>query len=293
MVAIDKLAHNTAHEGLETRRVSSTLTQTAFELRGGRFHLFLLENGAGTLVAEDGEHGFTPPTISWLPDGMARTITVSAGSTGVLVSIPEALLGKSIPQGVVGSQLRQVMGLRQHHQQVDADAFQVMSNYAQLAERELVRIAPGMDTVLENAVSIMLVELWRLSGVEVIRPVPLPRNLVHSFMSLLDVHLRDHWSVADYADHLGVSRDRLTSVLRRATGEAPLALIHGKMIAEAKVLLTSTTQQVAEIAFTLGFNDPAYFNRFFQRHVGTTPARYRREKRKPELSEEESFAAWP
>ena len=82
-------------------------------------------------------------------------------------------------------------------------------------------------------------------------------------------------------------------VLRRATGEAPLALIHRKMIAEAKILLVSSSQQVAEVAFTLGFNDPAYFNRFFQRHVGTTPARFRREKRRPEQSEEESYAAWP
>jgi len=293
MMVSEKRTYLTPHEGLETRRVTSALTQAEFVLRGGRYHLFLLESGSGSLIAEDGEHRLLSPSICWLPDGTARTLRVSAGSSGILVSIPDALLGRAVPQDVVGSQVRQAMGLRQHLQQVDAASFQTMSHHAQLAERELNNNSPGMETVLQNSVSIVLVELWRQSGADVVQPLPLPRNLVHTFMSLLDVHLSDHWTVAKYADHMDVSRDRLTSVLRRATGEAPLALIHRKMVAEAKVLLTSTSQQVAEVAFTLGFNDPAYFNRFFQRYVGTTPARFRREKHKPDTSEEESFAAWP
>ncbi len=289
----DGPAFHAPNDRVETRRIASALTQTGFVLRGGRYHLFLLESGSGILAAEDGEHRLTPPTIYWLPDGMVRTITVSAGSTGILVSIPDALLGQAIPQDILGSQVRRIIGMRQHLQQVAPESFQTMQSHAQLAERELAANGPGMETVLQNSVSIILIELWRLSGAEVVQPVPLPRNLVHTFVSLLDVHLRDHWSVADYASHMGVSRDRLTSVLRRATGESPLSLIHKKMIAEAKVLLTSTNQQVAEVAFTLGFNDPAYFSRFFQRHIGMTPARFRRDKRRPESEDAESFAAWP
>lgn len=289
----DRPVYRTPHDGLETRKVSSALTHTEFVLRGGRFHLFLLENGSGALVAEDGEHRLMPPTICWLPDGTARTVKVAAGSTGILVSIPDALLGQAIPQDIMGNQVRQIIGLRQHLQHVVADSFQTMLHHAQLVERELNENNPGIVTMLQNSVSIMLVELWRLSGTAMIQPLPLPRNLVHTFMLLLDVHLRDHWGVADYASHMGVSRDRLTSVLRRATGEAPLALIHRKMIAEAKILLASSNQQVAEVAFTLGFNDSAYFNRFFKRHVGNTPARFRRDKHKTGPAEEESFAAWP
>jgi AraC-like DNA-binding protein len=33
---------------------------------------------------------------------------------------------------------------------------------------------------------------------------------------------------------------------------------------------------VSRIAFELGFDDAAYFSRFFRRHVGVAPAEYRR-----------------
>lgn len=290
---VKRQVYRAPYDGFETRRIPSSLTQGEFVLKGGRFHLFLLESGSATLVAEDGEHRLAPPAICWLPDGNARTVKISAGSVGIMTSISNAMLGRSVPQDIMGNQIRQIIGLRQHLQTVESESFMTMLHHAQLAERELNANAPGIETVLQSSVSIMLVVLWRLSGSEMIRPLPLPRNVVHTFMSLLDVHLRDHWSVADYADHLDISRDRLTSVLRRATGEAPLSLIHRKMIAEAKILLVSSSQQVAEVAFTLGFNDPAYFNRFFQRHVGTTPARFRREKSRPEPDEDGSFAAWP
>ena len=282
-----------ADQGFEFRRVFSELTRTEFDLRGGRFHLLLLLEGGGILIDEQGERPLLPRSIGWLPNGRPRSVRLDAGTTGILTSIPDTILGKAIANDVLGTQMRHVAGLAHHFQQVEKSLFKTLLYQAELVENELQANRPGLETVLQNSVSIMLVGLWRLSGADTMQPLPVPRNLVHSFASLLDVHLRDHWSVARYASHMGISRDRLTSVLRRATGKTPLALIHGKMMEEAKVLLTASNQQVAEIAYTLGFTDPAYFNRFFQRYLGITPARYRREHRRRELDEDESFAAWP
>ncbi len=279
-------------EEFEARRVDSGLTRTEFVLRGGRFHLFLLSRGAGLLEAEDGPHRLAERSLCWLPNGTPRRLGLEAGSRGLLLSIPDVMLGRSIPDDIVGSQMRQAIGLKHCLQHLEADAFAAIESRAGQIEQELFDRRPGAEMVLQNLVSILAVDLWRQSGAQTIEAVPVPRTLVHGFLSLLDVHLRDHWSVARYAEHLGTTRDRLTSVLRRATGETPLALIHRKMIAEAKTLLTSSNQQVAEVAFTLGYNDPAYFNRFFQRHVGETPARYRRDARR-QRDGDESFAAWP
>ena len=44
---------------------------------------------------------------------------------------------------------------------------------------------------------------------------------------------------------------------------------------EAKRSLCYTNQTVAEIAYTLGFVDPAYFTRSFTRHAGLPPRQYR------------------
>jgi len=280
-------------EGFEIGRVNSELTQTEFVLRGRRFHLFLLQKGSGTLIGEDGEHQITGPAACWLPNGMQRSVNLDAGSTALIINIPDATLGRVIPEDILGNQMRQIIGHWHHFYNVAREPFLTVLQQAHLMERELRANGPGMELVLQSSVSIVLVELWRLSGAEIIKPLPLPRNLVHEFLSLLGVHMRDHWSVAEYARQMGISRDRLTAILRRASGETPLALIHKKLIAEAKTLLVSSSQQVAEVAFSLGFNDPAYFNRFFQRHVGVTPSKYRKEKGKPDQTGDESFAAWP
>jgi AraC family transcriptional activator of pobA len=48
------------------------------------------------------------------------------------------------------------------------------------------------------------------------------------------------------------------------------------------------------VAYSLGFREPAYFNRFFKRVTGQSPGAYRRSCRSARSAvTAESFAAWP
>ena len=49
------------------------------------------------------------------------------------------------------------------------------------------------------------------------------------------------------------------------------------MIAQAKNLLIHSDLEIKEIAYTLGFNYPQYFNRAFKQSVGITPGEFRLE----------------
>jgi AraC-like DNA-binding protein len=44
---------------------------------------------------------------------------------------------------------------------------------------------------------------------------------------------------------------------------------------EAKNILMSTDNTVAETAYQLGFQNPPYFSRLFKKEVGLTPTEYR------------------
>jgi AraC family transcriptional activator of pobA len=44
---------------------------------------------------------------------------------------------------------------------------------------------------------------------------------------------------------------------------------------EAKRQLHYTSNPISEIAFALGFDDPAYFTRFFTRQAGCSPRAFR------------------
>ncbi|GAB3387028.1 hypothetical protein GCM10027514_28270 [Azotobacter armeniacus] len=52
-------------------------------------------------------------------------------------------------------------------------------------------------------------------------------------------------------------------------------MIHQRLLLEAKRNLIYTTMTVNELSDALGFNDPAYFSRFFRRLAGQSPKAFR------------------
>ncbi|WP_425494124.1 helix-turn-helix transcriptional regulator [Hoeflea alexandrii] len=106
-------------------------------------------------------------------------------------------------------------------------------------------------------------------------------------------HRHQHWTVERYAEALEVKRDRLNVSVRRATGLSPQAYLHREIMRDACELLASTGLPVSQIAFRLGFADPAYFNRFFTRQSGQTPGKYRHVLRSRKEQGDLTYAAWP
>jgi len=52
-------------------------------------------------------------------------------------------------------------------------------------------------------------------------------------------------------------------------------LINEVNVEYAKLLLINTTQDIAEIAFELGYPSPSYFSKFFRKEMGIAPNEYR------------------
>jgi AraC family transcriptional regulator, transcriptional activator of pobA len=82
--------------------------------------------------------------------------------------------------------------------------------------------------------------------------------------------------VSRYADRLGLTPERLNKLTRAETGQAALDIVHERLAREACRRLTSIAAPISRLAFELGFEDPAYFCRFFKRRVGQNPRDYRR-----------------
>src|SRR6185437_7503540 len=82
-------------------------------------------------------------------------------------------------------------------------------------------------------------------------------------------------SLPDYARALHVSEARLRNACLGAGGQPPIQLLHARVLLEAKRQLIYTSLPIAEIAYGLGFDDPAYFTRFFTRRAGVCPRTYR------------------
>lgn len=79
----------------------------------------------------------------------------------------------------------------------------------------------------------------------------------------------------DYAEGLAVHVNYLNRSVKEVTGKPTSAHITERIISEAKALLQHTTWNIADIAYTLGFEYPTYFNNYFKRMTGTNPKAYR------------------
>jgi AraC family transcriptional activator of pobA len=99
--------------------------------------------------------------------------------------------------------------------------------------------------------------------------------LLKSFQELIGEHYATQHDVATYAEKLNISPGHLTEVIKQQSGKTAINHIHERLIVEAKRSLLHTEQSVKQIADELGFEDAAYFNRFFKRITGATPINYR------------------
>ncbi|MPZ12310.1 MAG: helix-turn-helix domain-containing protein [Kiloniellaceae bacterium] len=99
--------------------------------------------------------------------------------------------------------------------------------------------------------------------------------LLARFQAMVERDYRSPRALADYARALGVAPTHLSRVARALTGRPASQLILERRLLEARRALAYTSMQVAEIAYMLGYGDPAYFARVFAKATGESPSAFR------------------
>ena len=138
--------------------------------------------------------------------------------------------------------------------------------------------APGRAAAIRARIALLLVSLLRLGMAparddqrQPARAAPLAR----AFLAQVEREYRETRAVPHYARALGITPTHLNRVCRQVLGRSALSVIERRIVLEAKRYLQFSTLSVKEIGIILGYSDPAYFSRFFQRMTGCAPSRFR------------------
>jgi AraC-like DNA-binding protein len=94
--------------------------------------------------------------------------------------------------------------------------------------------------------------------------------------------------VAELAHRSGLSRTRLAERFTHFLGESPMAYLAKWRLKLGAELLESSEDSVAEIADAVGYGSEAAFNRAFKREFDCPPAQFRRDRRAPSASRQET-----
>lgn len=245
----------------------------------GLHQLLLVDVGGGRMRAEAAAPRIHPPALIVLPAGGVHAFDFIPQTDGWVITVAEAVATEATRGDPALAALLRApacwSGLDGAQRDSLQDAFAALY-------RELRWSAPARALAIEAELLRLLVAAARIAldrGAERGATRSADDRLLDRFRALMEEEYRSGASVGAYAEKLGVTEDRLLAACRRRLGDTPKALIQRRLMAEAQRRLLYTSASVGEIGLELGFEDPAYFSRFFHRHAGRSPSAFRTAQR--------------
>lgn len=126
--------------------------------------------------------------------------------------------------------------------------------------------------MLRSLLKCLLIKVTRVARKQMQDPQPFKEDntsLIRKFNLLLETHYKEEHEVSFYAQALHKSPKTLSNLFNIFRYPSPSRLIHHRLILEAKRYLYYTDKTAKEIAYELGFANPAHFSRFFKLKTGT------------------------
>ncbi|HEX8424790.1 AraC family transcriptional regulator [Hymenobacter sp.] len=136
--------------------------------------------------------------------------------------------------------------------------------------------------IIQSYLKALLFHIYRASqGAPAVASFRDPR--LNTLLHLIQTHYKTERKAEFYAEHLGLTTQRVNELLKEKRGFTVTQAIHDQLVLEAKRRISDGEQTFKEIAFELGFNEQGYFSRFFKKQTGSTPKEFR-EKLAPMIS---------
>ncbi|MGG6894352.1 helix-turn-helix domain-containing protein [Rhizobium sp. BR 315] len=227
--------------------------------------------GGGRYRIEDSTWNFSAPTISFVPSNIIHGFEVDDQSDAIVVSVSDDTLKALAPQVDLSLDTPTFLTGRPEDpswKRVDALLEMVSAEYAD-------RGGQG-EKVMLGLIGVVLSLIGRLGGSAALPAASPTLALALSLRSAVDRHYRSDWPVGRYVELLATTPHLLDKAAREIFGLTVKELLLERRLLEAKRLLMFTIRSIEDIGREVGFEDPAYFSRFFRKRIGEAPAAWRR-----------------
>lgn len=227
--------------------------------------LLWFTKGQGRVTVAGVTRGYTAHNAIFIPAGVMHGFEVGPQVFGTAVFFGSEC-GVALPKDPHHLRIRETFVAQELNMTLDAIL------------RELNSDSPAHERAAQAHLGLLGVWLERqIAKAAPEQPKPdAARRLVARYAALLEREFRSGMGVAEFAAQLGVTPTHLTRCCKQAGGRPASALLHDRLIFEARRLLSETDLPVNLIAGSLGFTSAAYFTRAFQHQTGKSPTAFRR-----------------
>lgn len=240
--------------------------------RHARLHqVLVIQSGGGSANLDGVLLDLAPGHFVNVPQGIVHGFDFVPGTQGWVLTISVELLDELLPAGEgVRSVLNNAVVFS-----APKDMAEVITRvHAEYLERQFARAQ-----MLRSLTGVALGQVARqMQSVLQSDPPPKASGLVQRFENLIDAEFRKQFKITDYARTLAVSPTHLNRVTKSETGRSATGLVRDRVLREARRQLIFTNLSVSEIAYELGYSDPAHFSRVFSAGAGCSPRAFRRNR---------------
>lgn len=257
---------------------SCTVNEFHEDHRHDHYEIIWLKKGKGIHHIDGQKFNYNGSVLFLLSPGQVHKIEQEEKGEGFVIKFSEELFKdqKEVDEYLIDSLLFDTI-----------DAFPVISLTAsqyKVFEELFYQITVefntseiGQQQILSSFLKILITNITRLKHIQGAYQYK-PESGYEVFKKY-KVHIEKNYKklhrVNEYADELKTTSRNLNAITKKFSNKTGGQVIADRILLESKRYLYHNNLSIKEIAFELGFEDPAYFTRFFKNHIGVSPQQYR------------------
>jgi AraC family transcriptional activator of pobA len=226
--------------------------------------------GGGRYRIEDRTWNFSAPAISFVPSNVVHGFDVGEQSDAIVVSISDDQLRAMAPQLDLALDAPVLLC-----GEAGAPGWMRIGALLDMVMEEYRGGAGASERVLAGLVGVVFSLMARLGGTGGFEGASPVVALGLELRRAIDRHYRDDWPVRRYVEKLATTPHLLDKAACTVFGQTVKDMVLERRLLEAKRLLRFTIRPMEDIGREIGFDDPAYFSRFFRKRTGLSPTDWR------------------
>lgn len=246
------------------------------------YEIIWITKGYGTHLIDFHTYDFHGPCLFILNPGVVHKIEKDIPTEGYVVKFSETFL---LEEDLGGNEILRYGLFDNIHARpifhLDEKAVSLLDDLMKRMLEEYKVHQKLSRAILLSYLKVFLLQVYKLreQHTTINENITSPRyQILLNFKKLLEQNFKSEKSLDFYSEQLATSKRNLNDITNTFLGKSASTLLKERILLEAKRLFYSGEVAIKEVGYILGFDNPAYFTRFFTKNEGMTPTEFLQQK---------------